>query len=687
LLARFTVLVLALLFACAASSVRAHHVTPATSTVEQPPAPVEVTVHSRRKMVAAHALDPTASGTSLDLTDRVTMPRSLGDVVREAPGALVRNTGGPGAFSSVSLRGADTDETLVLLDEIPLSTPDGGAFDLSLFPAELFEKVNVFRSGAPAWLGSGAIGGVLQLVPRRREENGIRGTLGAGSFGTYQLHGGTDVAIPHGLQIHTQIFMRGTEGNYPYRDDRGTLYDRSDDLTFRRKNADFVEASGMQDLTLPLWGGTLHLLALGVQRGGGFPGPGSQPTPKIRRESSRALAALSFTREVDEGGQHPRRLQLVASGAYSGDRFVDLYGQLGTSKVTATDDRGFRAFVRSAGSLRIARWLDSTLVSSYAFDTFLPFNRYVFPQPEGSTRHTVATAFELEASGSLGRVRFALRPSARIEWSRSELHAPPSYMREYDANQTVLAPTLRVGGVIEPVSYLTVSASVSTGRRLPTVFELFGDRGLVLPSVNLKPVDSMTYDGGVTVKKRWGDLRVTAELRGFVQERQNAIAMFRTAQFQVGHENLSAVRQWGIESGLRGSLGEFFDLSGSFTWLDTDTALDKRLPFRPRYVAYVRPEGKLAFANKWVSEASLSAELWHRSFAFVDYANLAYTGACMKVALGVAVTMFERRIRLSARMDDSADARCTDLVGYPLPGRSTFFSVTYQEVTDAHDET
>lgn len=250
--ARFTIL----LFLVQCAAIRAWAEDPARS----PEAPIEIVVRAERKIAAAHAKDPTAAGTSLDLTDRVTLPRSLGDVVRESAGAQVVSTGGIGAFASLSLRGAASDETLVLLGELPLSTADGGAFDLSLFPAELFAKVNTFRGGAPVWLGSGAIGGVLQLVPHTGKRNRTSASVGAGSFGTYQLAS-------------------------------------SDDQTFKLKNADFTETSGVQDLSVPLWGGTLHMVSIGVVRGGGLSGRAAQPTPKVRRASARA----------DSAGLHARR--------------------------------------------------------------------------------------------------------------------------------------------------------------------------------------------------------------------------------------------------------------------------------------------------------------------------------------------------------------------------------------------
>jgi len=633
----------------------------------------------KRPIVATNEEDPTASGTTLDLTRRVTLPRSLGDVVRESPGARVTNTGGMGASSTVSLRGADGDETLVLLNEIPLVTPDGGAFDLSVFPAELFERIEVYRGGAPVWLGSGAIGGVVRLIPRTAERTAGNVGTGIGSYRTWQLDGAAEVSESARIRGRSAVVLRGTRGDYPYVDDKGTRFDSSDDETRRRKNAQHAEASGYQDLEVRVGGGKLHLLALGNERSGGFPGPGSQPTPKIHRQSLRALVAAAFERKHGGTVQEPRaRFQLTGSGAFGLDRFTDVFGQLGTSKQTETDDRSFQGFGRAAGSYRPVKYLEGTLIGSYGFDLYSPDNRFAYPQPALSTRHSVAGAAEVAFRGDLLGARFEIRPSARVLWSQAELHSTRT-SGQLEFNQHVLAPTARVGSVLEPLRGIAFSASAATGTRLPSMFELSGDRGLVLPSPHLKPVRSTSYDGGVTLAGKAGTVFGTAEVRGFHQERRDSIAMFRTAQFQVGHENLSSVTQRGIELGGSGTFRELLAVHGSLTWLDTETALGKQLPFRPRRVAYVRPEATLRFADSAVSSASMSAEVWQRSFAFVDQPNLAYVPSCMKVALGAAVTLLGKRVRVAGRMDDVADARCTDLVGYPLPGRSLFFTITYQE--------
>jgi iron complex outermembrane receptor protein len=672
LLAQLTMLIALLALAPWRASAQAAHA--------QAPAVVDVEVRSKRKISASHTEDPSAAGTQLDLTDRVTLPRTLADVVREAPGTRVTSIGGLGAFSSVSLRGADAEETYVLLDEIPLVTPDGGAFDLSFYPAELFERVNVFRGGAPAWFGSGAIGGVLQLVPRRSSGDGAQASLGYGSFDTWQLSGGTELSLPNGWSQHNQLVVRGSRGDYPYRDDRTTLFDPSDDATFRRKNGQLAEGSGFQDLRLPLWGGTLHLLAIGFQRAGGFPGPAPKPTPNIRRDSARALLGAAYDREGTGDSGERARTQLLLSGAYGGERYVDRLGELGINARTESNDRSFRLFARGAEELWLARWLKSTLLASFALDALLPFDRYVFPRPRALLRQTAVGGVETAVVGALGDVRYEIRPSARLEWSRTELEATPAYRDSYLRDRRILVPTYRLGAVLEPLRGFALSTSVASGTRLPTFFELFGDRGINRPNFGLEPVRSITVDGGASLRRRLGLLHGGVELRAFHQRRRDAIATTLDPRGQLRRENISEVESWGIESALDGKVGSYFAFNGSLTYQQAESALGARIALRPRLVTYVRPELRIPLEAAFLSSVSASAEFWHRGFMFTDAANLAYLPACNKVALSSALSMFEERVRLTARMDDAGDARCSDLLGYPMPGRSLFFSLSYQEV-------
>ena len=59
---------------------------------------------------------------------------SLIDALRQVPSLWVEEQGGPGGITSIALRGAEANHTLVLLDGVQLNDPTnsrGGAFDLN----------------------------------------------------------------------------------------------------------------------------------------------------------------------------------------------------------------------------------------------------------------------------------------------------------------------------------------------------------------------------------------------------------------------------------------------------------------------------------------------------------------------------------------------------------------------------
>lgn len=632
-----------------------------------------------RSIVAAHGEDPTASGTTLSLDGRATPPRSLAEVLRESPGAQVMQTGGMGAHATLSLRGADDNETLVLLHDIPLLTPDGAAFDLSFLPVEWFERIEVLRGAAPAWLNAGAIGGVVRLVAREAERTGASATLSAGSFGSFQAAGSAEVESPQGLSSRSSVMTRGTRGDYPYLAlDLPYAHERA--AEGRRENAEFLEAHAYQDLTHRTERGKLRMMGLGTLRTGGFPGPGAKPTPQIHRRSERVLTGASYElNKLRFGEAGLLRLQLVAAHAYGRERYSDVYGQLGVSRQTLSDDDRHRVYVRLAASARVRRGLEISLVSSYIYDAYRPENRLAYLPSPTSSRHTLAGALELAWRYRVLGMRGELRPSGRVEVGRAELFGQSMSGAPLRFERAIVAPTARLGAALELTRGVALSGSVGTGLRLPSLYELFGDRAMVLPNPELSPVRSETVDLGVTARRQWGVVHALLEVRAFHQRRFDSIAMYRTAQWQVGHENLSQVSQSGAETGLQLGLGSWLMIYAAHTFLDSSDALGRRLPLRARHVSSLRPEFVFERSTGVLSSVRVSSELFHRSFSFVDLANSAYVEGCLKLAASVAFVLRRARLRMSARVDDLADARCTDVVGYPLPGRSMFFSIGYRE--------
>src|SRR5438105_4306557 len=113
------------------------------------------------------------------------------DALRQVPGfQLFRRTGSRAAnptAQGVSLRGvgaSGASRAVVLYDGVPLNDPFGGWVYWGRVPREGVGRVEVLRGGASSLYGSGAVGGVVQFVPRRPNDKELRLETSYGSQNT-----------------------------------------------------------------------------------------------------------------------------------------------------------------------------------------------------------------------------------------------------------------------------------------------------------------------------------------------------------------------------------------------------------------------------------------------------------------------------------------------------------------------
>jgi vitamin B12 transporter len=128
--------------------------------------------------------------------DRDTIERSAAldaaDLLRFHAGLELGRTGGPGQPTSLFIRGADSNHTLVLVDGVRINPGTIGLPALQNVTPDMIERIEVIKGPRSALWGTDAIGGVVNIVTRRGSRDGWVTEAGVGHYDTRRasLNGG-----------------------------------------------------------------------------------------------------------------------------------------------------------------------------------------------------------------------------------------------------------------------------------------------------------------------------------------------------------------------------------------------------------------------------------------------------------------------------------------------------------------
>jgi iron complex outermembrane receptor protein len=597
---------------------------------------------------------------------------SLADVLEEAAGVRVVQYGGLGAFSTVSLRGANPNQVTVYLDGMPLTSAARGTVNLADLPLTAIERVEVFPG--PSGLSASSPGGAVRLVTLPAASLGSA-RVARGSWDTWEGRGAASFArgpLTGGLHAGYQ----GASGDFPYFDDNATPFNAADDSTSRRLNNRFDATTVLGGLTFrPAPQLRLDLRAHAFHKAQGLPGLGATPARHPRLAYARVATQL-------EAAWAGTRKSPAASLRF-GDlrermRFRDAAAELGLGRHDTDDAIRCQEvslelespplpgglLVEGSGGGRIER-----MDARDAADGF--------PDPPDSRREAVRAGLGLRFRPLGDRVTLrAARHWDRLEDRLRGLGTIGTAIAT-DVARELDAPSL--GAAVRGPLGLEARANWGRARRAPDFFELFGNQGTLLGNTALRPEDVESWDAGLAWSVPWphaapsgsGVARLDLEWAHFESFAHDLILYVRTSPSSARAQNITRSRVRGDELSVRLDGPHGWSARTGLTWEDAIDLGDVvfwhglRLPQRPVREAFARVG--------WEGHGlGLSAQLHHIGDNYLDRSNRVRVASRTLVGASLSVTPFLHGLRLVVEGKNLGDRRVSDVAGFPLPGRSVF---------------
>jgi iron complex outermembrane receptor protein len=627
--------------------------------------PLEVLVTGDPLPLARPRIDPQVSGTVLE-GDRLQQPGlTAAEALREAPGVQIVSSGGFGAPATASIRGATAQQTPVYLAGIRLNDEVGGAANLANVPLFLIERIEVYRSHAPLVASELGIGGAIFFEPRRPGTTAFGMGALLGSYGARAGHG-LVAAGARGQGVVAAFQVAAAENDYPFFDDSGTLF-VDDDRMARLSNADAE--------TRDFWLMTRHAVDRAYvdvvcnqsDREQGAPRLALLPAREARSSYERQLVAARSVVPVDEW---QGAIEASTSFIAARTKLDDPLGELGLL-AESTETPGER--VEQVLGLT-QRWESGLVMKERVSVSVDRLRRHETHQGERAaalSAERLGSRAALAAALPLGRgvTVDALASGTCSDVATSELELCTS-----------LAPEGRVGTSFEHDDS-QLYANVGRYTRAPTLGELFGTSLLVRGNPLLGSEAGTTAELGGRWQHRRGARRlVWADAAAFARFSTDLVSYVRTAQGYLVPRNSDTARTLGSELLVGVSPVRPVELSASVSLLDPrETSPDRQtsndlLPFQSRLTTRGMATFRQGFDFAWLSEAALSIRYHHQSSRFADPAGLAVIPGQHSFDVEASTLHLDRQVDVRFRIANALDTRRYDVVGFPLPGRSYFWS-------------
>ncbi len=132
---------------------------------------------------------------ALDVKLVVNSLSNLNELVNRTSGVKVRQEGGVGSDYDLSINGMSGNSVRYFIDGVPLETK-GSEVSLANLPVNIIDHIEMYKGVVPAYLGSDALGGAINIVTKKEKKNYLDMSYGIGSFHTHKADLNAQIVFP-----------------------------------------------------------------------------------------------------------------------------------------------------------------------------------------------------------------------------------------------------------------------------------------------------------------------------------------------------------------------------------------------------------------------------------------------------------------------------------------------------------
>lgn len=581
------------------------------------------------------------TGQSITVIDEAVIERrqsvAVVDLLRNVPGVTFNRNGGIGTSTSVNIRGADSSQTVALIDGVKLNDPSspGGGFNFGNLLTGNIARIEILRGSQSVIWGSQAIGGVVNTITRAPTDDlRVNARAEYGYRDTGQVVGNISGRFgPVAASVGAGYFQ--TDGFSAFSEDLGgTEHDGYRNFGANGK----FEISLSDSVSVDLRG----YYSDGKTDIDGFAPP------------TFAFGDTPETAETKEFVGYAGLNVALLDGRFR-NRFAFAY----TDTKRDNFNQGFQTFDALGRNERFEY--------QGVLDISDMFQATIGAETEDS---------RFSSSSFGGPVSLA---NASIDSYYGQLRAMPldgltaTAGIRFDDHSAFGAKTTFAGDIVYSPNggNTTIRASYGEGFKVPSLFQLFSDFGNEI----LQPETATSWDAGITQQLIDGRLELSATI--FRRDSKNLIN-FIGCPVQTGicedrpsgtYDNVGRARAQGVELGVTMRPIDSLTFANNYTLIDAENR-DNGLVLarRPKHSVNMSVDYDWAFGLK------TGATISHIGSSFDDTANSRNVEGYVLVDLRAAMPITDN-IEVYGRVENLLDEEYETIFRYGTPGRSAFAGV------------